>query len=232
MDPMFWLGHGGLFASAMLPGVMLVVFVETGLLFPFLPGDTLLFSAGLIAAQPDAPVDIWLLAPCAAVAAIAGGQVGFVIGRRLGPKLFTADSRFFKQRYLESSRDFFARHGRKTIVIGHFIGAVRTFTPVIAGASGMRYRVFLAYDVVGAVGWGVGLTVLGYHLGAVPLVSANLEFAVLVIATVSTLPVAASLLRGYLGRRRARATAPTSPSPSRSPASTSPVGHPDSGIRR
>lgn len=207
---MYWLGAGGLFASALLPGVMLVVFVETGLLIPFLPGDTLLFSAGLIAAQDDAPIGLWTLAPCAAVAAVAGGQVGFLIGRRLGPRVFTDDARFFKPRYLESSRDFFARHGRKTIVIGHFVGVVRTFTPVIAGASGMRYRVFLAYDVLGAVGWGVGLTVLGFHLGTVPVVNAHLELAVLAIAGLSTLPVAASLLRGQLRRRRGLAKAAAS----------------------
>ena len=146
---------------------MLIVFLETGLLFPFLPGDTLLFTAGLLAAQPNAPVDIWTLAPCAAAAAVAGGQVGYLIGRRLGPALFKKeDARFFKKHYLTSSHEFFERHGRKTIVIGHFVGVVRTFTPVIAGASGMRYPVFLAYDVIGAVGWGVGLVVVGYHLGA------------------------------------------------------------------
>src|SRR3954471_22000458 len=144
LDPMYWLGDGGPFASAVLPGVMLIVFVETGLLFPFLPGDTLLFTAGLIAAQPDAPVDIWTLAPCAALAAFLGGQVGYLLGRRLGPALFSKqDARFFKKRYLESSHVFFERHGRKTIVIGHFVGVVRTFTPVIAGASGMRYPVFV-----------------------------------------------------------------------------------------
>ena len=166
MDPMYWLGNGGPFASAVLPGVMLIVFLETGLLFPFLPGDTLLFTAGLLAAQPNAPVDIWTLAPCAAAAAIVGGQVGYLIGRRLGPALFKKeDARFFKKHYLTSSHEFFERHGRKTIVIGHFIGVVRSFTPLIAGASGMRYPVFLAYDVIGAVGWGVGLVVVGYHLG-------------------------------------------------------------------
>ena len=204
LDPMYWLGDGGLFASAMLPGVMIIVFLETGLLIPFLPGDTLLFSAGLIAAQADSPVDIWTLAPCAALAAIAGGQVGYLIGHRVGPALFVKeDARFFKKRYLETSREFFERHGRKTIVIGHFVGVVRTFTPVIAGASGMPYRVFLAYDVIGAVAWGVGLTLVGYHLGGVPFVGAHLELMVLAIAFLSILPVVASVLRAMLVRRRA-----------------------------
>ena len=229
LDPMYWLGDGGPFGSAVLPGVMLIVFLETGLLMPFLPGDTLLFSAGLIAAQDESPVAIWTLAPCAAAAAVVGGQLGFLIGRRLGPTLFTDDARFFKKRYLDTSREFFARHGRKTIVIGHFIGVVRTFTPVIAGASGMPYRVFLAYDVLGAISWGVGLTVVGYHLGTVPFVNAHLELMVLAIAFLSTLPVAFSVLRGYLGRR---ASARATPSPSQSPANTSPADRPGSASRR
>ena len=207
MDPMYWLGRGGPFASALLPGVMLIVFLETGLLFPFLPGDTLLFTAGLLAAQPNAPVDVWTLAPCAAAAAIVGGQVGYLIGRRLGPALFKKeDARFLKKHYLTSSHEFFERHGRKTIVIGHFVGVVRSFTPLIAGASGMRYPVFLAYDVIGAVGWGVGLVVVGYHLGGIPFVGAHLELMVLAIACLSILPVAVSAARALLTRRGAAPT--------------------------
>nr|WP_319450166.1 MULTISPECIES: VTT domain-containing protein [unclassified Mycobacterium] len=208
LDPMYWLGAGGVFGSAVLPGVMLIVFVETGLLIPFLPGDTLLFTAGLLAAQDGAPVDIWTLAPCAAVAAVAGGQLGYFIGWRLGPALFKKeDARFFKKHYLTSSHEFFERHGRKTIVIGHFIGVVRTFTPVIAGASGMRYRVFLAYDVIGATAWGAGLTVVGYHLGGVSFISAHLDWMVLLIATLSIVPVAASAMRAMFARRAAATSA-------------------------
>lgn len=201
---MYWLGDGGVFASAVLPGVMVIVFIETGLLFPFLPGDTLLFTAGLIAAQPDAPVGIWTLAPSAALAAVAGGQLGYLIGWRLGPALFKKeDARVFKKHYLETSHRFFERHGRKTIVIGHFVGVVRTFTPVIAGASRMPYRVFLVYDIVGAIAWGVGLTVVGYHLGGVAFVSTHLEWIVLTIAVLSALPVVGSLLRAAVLRWRA-----------------------------
>ncbi len=208
MDPMYWLGHGGLFGSAVLPGVMVIVFVETGLLIPFLPGDTLLFTAGLLAAQDDAPVGIWTLAPCAAAAAVVGGQVGYLIGWRLGPALFKKeDARLFKKHYLASSHAFFEKHGRKTIVVGHFVGVVRTFMPVIAGASGMRYPVFLLYDVIGAAAWGVGLTVVGFHLGNVSFVAAHLEWMVAIIAVLSTLPVAASVWRAVLVKRRtARAT--------------------------
>jgi membrane-associated protein len=235
MDPMFWLGHGGPFGSAVLPGVMLIVFIETGLLFPFLPGDTLLFTSGLLAAQDGAPVGIWTLAPCATVAAVAGGQLGYLIGWRLSPALFKKDdARFFKKHYLTSSQAFFERHGRKAIVIGHFVGVVRTFMPVIAGASGMRYRAFLAYDVMGAAAWGVGLTVVGFHLGNVSFVNAHLELMVVLIAVLSTLPAAASVLRAVLARRRAVNTGlaiwPASPSPCPDPASTSPDCRPESGI--
>ena len=203
MDPMYWLGDGGLFAAALLPGVMIIVFVETGLLFPFLPGDTLLFTAGLLAAQDNSPVSVSTLAACSAFSAVAGGQLSYAIGRRIGPALFKKeDARIFKKHYLESSHRFFERHGGKTIVIGHFIGVVRSFAPVIAGASGMRYPVFLLYDVIGALAWGVGLTVVGYHLGGVPFVNAHLEWIVLVIAILSSLPVLASLWRALLLRRR------------------------------
>ena len=202
IDPMYWLGDGGIFGSLVLPGVMLIVVLETGLLIPFLPGDTLLFTAGLLAAQANAPVDIWTLAPCAALAAVVGGQIGYLIGWRLGPALFKKeDARFFKRHHLTSSHDFFERHGRKTILIGHFIGVVRTFVPVIAGASGMRYPVFLLYDILGATAWGVGLTVVGYHLGGVSFVGAHLELIVVIIAVLSALPVTASLIRGLLSRR-------------------------------
>ena len=234
LDPMYWLGHDGLFGSAVLPGVMLIVFVETGLLCPFLPGDTLLFTAGLLAAQDDAPVDVWTLAPCAALAAVAGGQVGYLIGWRLGPALFAKeDARIFKKHYLTSSQEFFFRHGRKAIVVGHFVGVVRTFMPVVAGASAMRYRVFLLYDVLGATLWGAGLTVVGFQLGTVAFVDDHLELMVVVIAGLSTLPVAASAVQAYRARRRAPARAcrarrrapvsgPASPSPCSDPASTSP----------
>jgi membrane-associated protein len=233
LDPMYWLGHDGMFGSAVLPGVMLIVFVETGLLCPFLPGDTLLFTSGLLAAQDGAPVDVWTLAPCAALAAVAGGQVGYLIGWRLGPAFSRKKhARIFKKHYLTSSQDFFSRHGRKAIVIGHFVGVVRTFMPVIAGASGMRYRVFLVYDVLGAALWGVGLTVVGFHLGNVAFVNTHLELMVLLIAAASTLPVAASAARAYLARRRMAVSEPASPSPRSDPASTSPGCPPGTGIRR
>ena len=204
MDPMYWLGEGGLFGGAVLAGVMVIVFIETGLLFPLSPGDTLLFSAGLIAAQPNSPVSIQVLAPCAALAALLGSQCGYFIGRRLGPALFKKeDARFFKQRYLTASRDFFDRHGPKTLLIAQFIGVVRTFTPVIAGMSGMRYPIFLLYNAIGSAAWGVGLTIVGYFLGNIAFVGEHLDIIILIIAILSTLPAAATAAKVYLEKRRA-----------------------------
>lgn len=202
-DPLYWLGEGGPFAAALLPGVIVIVFVETGLFFPFLPGDTLLVTTGLLAAQPNAPVGVWTLGFGAMLAAVAGGQLGYVVGRRLGPALFSRDeARFLKKRYLTASHAFFERHGRTTILIGHFVGVVRTFMPVVAGASGMPYRVFLVVDVIGAAAWAFGLTRVGYHLGTLPVVSAHLELIVLLVAALSVLPVAVSVGRTAVLRRR------------------------------
>ncbi|MBV8930899.1 MAG: VTT domain-containing protein, partial [Mycobacteriaceae bacterium] len=206
MDPMYWLGSGGLFGSAVLVGVMVIIFVETGLLFPFLPGDTLLFTAGVIAAQPGAAVDMWSLAPCAALAAVLGSQCGYFIGRRVGPALYhREDSRFFKRRYLTSAHEFFDKHGPKTLVIAQFVGVVRTFTPVAAGISAMRYPAFLLFNVVGSVAWGVGLPLTGYFLGNVSIVRQHIELIVLVIAFLSALPFLISVGRAAINARRTSA---------------------------
>jgi membrane-associated protein len=205
-DPMFWLGQDGLFGSAVLVGVVLIIFVETGLLFPFLPGDTLLFTAGVIAAQAAPAVHIWTLTPCAAAAAFLGGQCAYLIGRRLGPALFKKeDARFFKQRYLTSSHDFFVKYGAKTLVIGQFIGVVRTFAPVVAGISRMRYRTFVTFSALGSVAWGVGLPLVGYFLGNIPFVEQHVELIVLAIACLSAMPVIISAAKALIGRARARA---------------------------
>ncbi|CAN5351519.1 DedA family protein [soil metagenome] len=202
MDPMYWLGDGGLFGSAVLVGVLVIVFIETGLLFPFLPGDTLLFTAGLIAAQPHSTVDLWSVAPCAAIAAVLGGQVSYGLGRRLGPALFgKPDARFVKQRYLTHSHEFFGRHGPKALVIAPFIGVVRTFTPVVAGVAGMHYRVFLVFNIIGCLAWGIGLTTVGYFLGNVDFVARHLELMVIGIAVLSTLPVVAAAAKAFTARR-------------------------------
>jgi membrane-associated protein len=204
MDPMYWLGEGGLFASAVLPGILLIVFIETGLLFPILPGDSLLFTGGLLAAGAHPPVSIWVLAPAVAVVAVLGDQCAYFIGRRIGPALFTKeDSRLFKRHYVTESHAFFERHGPKTIILARFVPIVRTFTPVIAGVSKMRYPIFLGFDIIGGFAWGAGLTLLGYFLGSkVPFVNDHLEVVILLIVFLSILPGVISVGRGLLARRR------------------------------
>lgn len=202
LDPMFWIGPQGLFASAVLPTILVIIFVETGLLFPLLPGESLLFTGGLLAAQGT--LNIWVLAPAVAVVAILGDQTGYFIGRRIGPALFKKeDSRFFKKHYVTESHAFFEKYGPMAIILARFMPFVRTFTPVVAGVSYMRYPVYLAFDIVGGALWGGGVTVAGYFLGTVPFVHQNLEKIILAILFVSLLPALISAGRVYRGRRRA-----------------------------
>lgn len=205
LDPMYWLGEGGMFASAVLPGILIIVFIETGLLFPLLPGDSLLFTGGLLAATPNPPVNIWVLAVSASVVAVLGDQCAYFIGRRIGPALFDKeDSRLFKKRYVSESHAFFERHGPKTIILARFVPIVRTFTPVLAGVSTMRYPLFLGFDIIGGVLWGAGVTLLGYFLGNVPFVKSHIELMILLIVFLSVLPGLTAVGRNLLNRRGTR----------------------------
>jgi len=222
LDPMYWLGANGIFGSAVLPGILIIVFIETGLLFPLLPGESLLFTGGLLAAHPHPPASIWVLAPCVAVVAVLGDQTGYFIGRRIGPALFKKeDSRFFKKHYVTESHAFFEKYGTKAIILARFAPFVRTFVPVIAGVSYMRYPVFLAFDIVGGIAWGGGATLAGYFLGNVAFVHANLEKIILAILVISLLPALIAAWRGYRGRRR----------PARTPFEEPRSGHPTSAVR-
>jgi membrane-associated protein len=201
LDPMFWIGPQGLFAGAVLPTILVIVYVETGLLFPLLPGESLLFTGGLLAAKGT--MDIWVLAPAVAIVAILGDQTGYFIGRRIGPALFRKeDSRFFKKHYVTDSHAFFEKYGPWAVILARFMPFIRTFTPVVAGVSYMRYPVFLGFDIVGGALWGGGVTVAGYFLGNVPFVHQNLEKIILVILFVSMLPAFIAAGRAYLARRR------------------------------
>ena len=147
--------------------IWLIIFAETGLLIGFfLPGDSLLFTAGLLAGQGK--LDIWLLLPGVFIAAFVGDQVGYTLGEKLGPRLFNKpDSRFFKQEYVTHTRNFFNKHGSKTIIIARFVPIVRPFAPVLAGVGEMDRKTFVIYNVIGAFLWAVGITMLGYILGDV-----------------------------------------------------------------
>jgi membrane-associated protein len=184
-----------------LIGLLVIVFAESGLLIGFfLPGDSLLFTAGLLSSQGHlAPLPV-VLVGCF-VAAVAGDQVGYMFGSRVGPSLFRRpDSRIFKQEYVEKARAYFERHGSKTIVLARFVPIVRTFAPILAGVGEMQYRTFVTFNVVGGLLWAVGVTSLGYILGeTAPWVEDYLLVVIAVIVLLSVLPVAIELLRN---RRR------------------------------
>ncbi|MGH9281380.1 MAG: DedA family protein [Acidimicrobiales bacterium] len=146
-------------------GLILIVFAESGLLFGFfLPGDSLLFTAGVLSARGDLDLPVILVGVF--VAAVAGDQVGYAFGRKAGPALFRRpDSRLFKQQHLKRAQRYFDEHGPKTIVLARFVPIVRTFAPILAGVGDMRYRTFATYNLVGGLVWGVGVTMLGYAAG-------------------------------------------------------------------
>ena len=197
-----WMSPDALVGAGLLV-LLLVVFVESGLLVGFfLPGDSLLFTAGLLINTQDV-LPLWLVLVTVPLAAIAGDQVGYLIGKKAGPHVFNRpDSRFFQQEYVDKSYAFFEKYGARTIVIARFVPIVRTFTPVVAGVSRMRYRTFVTYNVIGGVLWGVGVTLLGYFLGQIEFVADNIEPIILLIIALSVLPIAIEVLRA---RREHRA---------------------------
>jgi membrane-associated protein len=185
-----------------LIGVFGIVFAESGLLVGFfLPGDSLLFTAGFLASAPSSVDDALhlplgpLLVGCV-VAAIAGDQFGYLFGRRVGPALFRRpDSRFFKHENVEKAQAFFDRYGAKTIVLARFVPIVRTFAPIVAGVSRMNYRTFVTFNIVGGTLWAVGVTLLGYFLGQVDVVEQNLEVAILAVVAISLIPIALEIVK-------------------------------------
>ncbi|HXG05449.1 MAG TPA: VTT domain-containing protein [Candidatus Binatia bacterium] len=173
-----------------------IVFVETGLLVGFfLPGDSLLITAGLVAAAGH--LDIWWLNLLLFAAAVAGDSTGYAIGARAGPRLFTREkSWLFNPRHVARTRRFYAQHGAKTIVIARFVPIVRTFAPVVAGVGQMEYRRFLFYNVAGGFGWVVSMTWTGYLLGrSVPNIDRYVHVLVALVIVLSVVPIALEVLR-------------------------------------
>ncbi|MFO1371471.1 MAG: DedA family protein [Candidatus Competibacteraceae bacterium] len=164
-----------------------IIFCETGLVVtPFLPGDSLLFAAGALAAVGQ--MNIHGLFLLLAVAAIAGNTVNYTVGRYLGEKAFSADARILKQAYLDRTHRFFERHGGKTIVITRFVPIVRTFAPFVAGAGGMTYSRFLFYNVAGGVAWTASFLYGGYFFGNLPIIKNNFTLVILAIIVLSLMP--------------------------------------------
>lgn len=190
-----------------LIGIALIVFAETGLLIGFfLPGDSLLFTAGLLAAKGDVfDQPIWLIVLVTMVAAVLGDQVGYRIGAKAGPTLFAKPkSKLFNPDHVLKAQSFFDHHGPKAIVLARFVPIVRTFTPVIAGVGRMNAKLFTTYNVVGGVLWGGGVTMAGYLLGKrFPALGKRIELLSLVIIAISLLPIAIEFFK----HRRAKAAA-------------------------
>jgi membrane-associated protein len=193
-------------AAGFVAVVSAIAFAESGLLIGFfLPGDSLLFSAGLVVATQGGRPNIAVLIACVFVAAALGDQVGYIFGARIGPALFKRpDSRLFKQENVTRTHDFFERHGARALVLARFVPVVRTFTPILAGVSGMRYRTFVTYNLVGAAAWSVLATLVGYGLGKrFPEIENYLTPVLLGVVALSAIPIAFEF-------RRARRRTPSS----------------------
>jgi membrane-associated protein len=179
-----------------LIGIMVIIFAETGLLIGFfLPGDSLLFTAGLLVAG-GLVAPLWVVLLLLPVAAVLGNLVGYWIGRKAGPAVFNKpDSRLFKAEYVDRSQAFFDRNGARTIVLARFVPVVRTFATVMAGASRMDVRRYALYSVIGGVLWAAGVTLLGFWLGQIEVVRDHVELFILGIVALSLIPVALEFLR-------------------------------------
>jgi membrane-associated protein len=182
--------------------LFLIIFVETGVVvLPFLPGDSLLFAAGSLAALPGSPLNVWAMMGLLIVAAVLGDTLNYHIGDYLGPRVFRENSRFLKREHLERTQAFYQKHGAKTIILARFIPIIRTFAPFVAGVGTMSYSKFLSYNVIGAVLWVSILTLAGYFFGQMEIVQKNFSLVVLAIIALSVLP---AVIEFFKSRRESR----------------------------
>ena len=204
LDPDYLLDQFGIW------GLLLIVFAESGLLIGFfLPGDSLLFTAGLLITAGTLDFPLWGAVALICVAAILGDQAGYMFGKKVGPSLFSRpDSRLFKQENVTKAHEFFEKYGPKSLVLARFVPIVRTFTPIIAGVSGMKYRSFVTYNVIGGVLWGAGVTLLGSWLGNIEFVKKNIEPILLLIVFISVVPIIIEFARA---RSKAKKNPPQQP---------------------
>ncbi|MFF8974380.1 DedA family protein [Streptomyces sp. NPDC014995] len=210
-----WLSPDYLIETFSLPGILLIVFAESGL-FAFLPGDSLLFTAGLFVAEGQyISQPLWLVCTLIVIAAVVGDQVGYMIGKFLGPRLFNRpNSKLFKQENLEKAHEFMEKYGPKAIVLARFVPIVRTFAPIVAGAGSMKYRTFLSYNIIGGIAWGSGVTLAGYWLGQIELIKTNVEAILVLIVILSVVPIIIEYVRERGKKKRAAAEQPSGPAQS------------------
>lgn len=188
-----------------------IIFAETGLVVtPFLPGDSLLFAAGVMAGKFSDQLNIWVVMAVLTVAAILGDTVNYWIGKWIGPRAFTGRLWFLKKEHLDQTHAYFEKYGGKTIIIARFVPIVRTFAPFVAGIGAMDYRRFLTYNVIGGVCWVIPLTFVGYQLGSIEFVQKHFEKFVFAIIFLSILPMAWEFWQARRHRKAAAAAATAS----------------------
>jgi len=181
----------------------LIIFCETGLVVtPFLPGDSLLFAAGAVAAGGSA-LNVWLLIPILIIAAILGDNTNYFFGRFLGKRVFTRDYWFLKKDYITRTQEFYEKYGGRTLVMARFVPIVRTFAPFVAGVGDMTYRNFIGYCLGGGFLWVVSMTLAGYFFGQIPIVKNNFEIVVIGIIGISVLPMVFELVRARMRKKAA-----------------------------
>ena len=200
LDPEHLLDRFGDYA---LGGAAAIVFAECGLLVGFfLPGDSLLFTVGLLAAQDKISYPLWLCCAVLFAASMAGNALGYWVGDHFGPRVFRReDSRIFRKEYVEKTHHFFEKYGNRAIVLARFVPVVRTFITVMAGVGTMSFRRFMIYSAVGGVLWAVGVTLLGFYLGSIPFVKNNVEVMILAFVAIAIVPVALEYLRERAARK-------------------------------
>jgi membrane-associated protein/undecaprenyl-diphosphatase len=187
--------------------LMGVLFAETGLLAGFfLPGDSLLFAAGVLVAAGAIQLPIWLVAVAAFAAAVVGDQVGYLVGRRFGPRVFSrADSRWLSRDHVSRAERFFDRHGPKAVLLARFVPVVRTLVPAVAGMGRMPRRRFTAYNVAGGLGWAVGMLLAGFFLGGIAFIAAHIELLAIGVVALSLVPAGIAVIRRRVRRPSLRA---------------------------
>jgi membrane-associated protein len=182
--------------------LFLVIFVETGVvIMPFLPGDSLLFAAGALAANPGNNLNVVLMMGLLCIAAFLGDTLNYMIGNRVGPRVFEKDYRFLKKEYLLKTQHFYEKHGGKTIIFARFIPIIRTFAPFIAGVGTMKYSRFISYNLVGGFIWVVAFTTIGFFFGNLPLVKKNFTLVIFGIIFLSLLPPLIELIKQKLTKK-------------------------------
>ena len=181
----------------------LIIFCETGLVAtPFLPGDSLLFAAGMLTAQ-NGILNVWILIPLLFLSAIAGDNTNYFIGKYVGEKIFDMRGfrRILKREYLEKTREFYAKHGGKTIIIARFVPIVRTFAPFVAGVGAMNYTRYILFCIVGVLFWVTSLTLAGYYFGGIPIIKNNFEKVIFLIIFISLLPIFYSIIKAKFSKK-------------------------------